>query len=200
MKIAVRAALIFALISGIAACSSSGAGFADVALTGSVAPAQFSGLADIDPVQRRPGLDRAVVAYEGPELPGTIIVKTSQRRLYLVLSEGQALRYPVGVGRAGKQWRGEAFVESKHVRPAWSPPEEIKRDNPALPDVIPSGAPNNPMGERVLMMQDEYAIHGTNRPDSVGTYASYGCIRMFNEDIIDLFNRVSVGTPVVVQP
>ena len=110
--------------------------------------------------------------------------------------DGTAIRYRVAVGRAGKQWFGRARRRSKHVRPAWSPPEEVRRDKPSLPDVIPpSGAPNNPMGARALTLnRGEYAIHGTNNPKSIGTFASYGCIRMLNADIIDLFDRVAVGT------
>jgi lipoprotein-anchoring transpeptidase ErfK/SrfK len=147
----------------------------------------------------RPELDRKVVDYFGPEPPGTIVVRIKERRLYLVQADGTAVSYPVGVGKTGKKWVGEAYIESKHIRPAWSPPAEVRADNPALPDVIPSGATNNPMGERALVLQDEYAIHGTNRPESIGTYATYGCIRMFNEDIVDLFDRVRVGTPVYVE-
>ncbi len=90
-------------------------------------------------------------------------------------------------------------MNGKHVEPAWSPPDEVRQDNPKLPDVIPGGAPNNPMGPRALTLSGgEYAIHGTNRPDSIGTFASYGCIRMYNQDIVDLFERVGVGTEVVV--
>ncbi|HEX8666547.1 MAG TPA: L,D-transpeptidase [Beijerinckiaceae bacterium] len=142
---------------------------------------------------------REMVAFEAAVRPGTVVVRTSERRLYLVLGNGAALRYPVAVGKPGKQWFGTAVIDGKHVRPAWAPPREVKRDNPRLPNLIPGGAPNNPMGVAALTLSGgEYAIHGTNRPGSVGTYASYGCIRMFNHDIVDLFDRVSVGTPVVV--
>jgi lipoprotein-anchoring transpeptidase ErfK/SrfK len=90
-------------------------------------------------------------------------------------------------------------ISGKHLRPAWSPPEEVRQDNPNLPDVIPGGAPNNPMGVAALTLAGgEYAIHGTNRPDSIGTFASYGCIRMHNRDIADLLEHVNVGTRVVV--
>jgi lipoprotein-anchoring transpeptidase ErfK/SrfK len=148
-----------------------------------------------------PAASRETVTFDAAVQPGTIVVKTTERRLYLVLENGSALRYPIAVGRAGQQWTGRVAVEGKHLKPAWSPPEVIKRDKPSLPDVIPSGAPNNPMGAAALMLTGgEYAIHGTNRPSSIGTFASYGCIRMHNEDIIDLYQRVSVGTPVVVRP
>ncbi|HEX8167253.1 MAG TPA: L,D-transpeptidase [Beijerinckiaceae bacterium] len=142
---------------------------------------------------------REMVAFEAAVRPGTVVVRTSERRLYLVLGNGAALRYPVAVGRPGKQWFGQAVIDGKHVRPAWAPPREVKRDNPRLPNLIPGGAPSNPMGVAALTLSGgEYAIHGTNRPGSIGTYASYGCIRMFNHDIADLFERVAVGTPVVV--
>jgi len=132
---------------------------------------------------------------------GTIIVRTSQRRLLLVTAPGRAIAYTVGVGRAGKQWNGESYIASKRLRPAWSPPAEIKRDRPSLPDVIPAGAPNNPMGAGALVLaHGQYAIHGTNNPGSIGGFVSYGCIRMHNRDILDLFDRVSVGTRVIVSP
>jgi lipoprotein-anchoring transpeptidase ErfK/SrfK len=146
-----------------------------------------------------PASAREVVSYEGGVQPGTIVVKTAERRLYLVLGNGSAIRYPVAVGRPGKQWQGSAQVNGKHVQPAWTPPAEVRADNPKLPHVIPGGSPGNPMGPRALTLSGgEYAIHGTNKPSSIGTFASYGCIRMYNQDIVDLFDRVSVGTPVVV--
>ena len=142
---------------------------------------------------------REMVAFEAGVRPGTVVVRTGERRLYLVLGNGAALSYPVAVGRPGKQWFGQRAVDGKHVRPAWSPPAEVKRDNPRLPNVIAGGSPSNPMGVAALTLSGgEYAIHGTNRPGSIGTYASYGCIRMHNHDIADLFDRVSIGTPVVV--
>src|SRR4051794_36077116 len=142
---------------------------------------------------------REIVRYDAEVRPGTIVVKTAERRLYFLLGDGTALRYPGAVGRPGKQWQGWAQVNGKHVRPAWTPPAEVWADNPNLPDVIPGGAPNNPMGVAAMTLSGgEYAIHGTNRPESIGKFASYGCIRMYNEDIAHLIQRVSVGTPVVV--
>lgn len=140
-----------------------------------------------------------VVAFGEHYSPGTIVVSTAQRRLYLVLGNGQAVRYPVGVGKQGKQWSGTSQIDGKYRNPAWSPPADVKRDNPRLPDVIPGGTPRNPMGVAAMTLSGgQYAIHGTNVPGSVGGYVSYGCIRMFNADISDLFDRVSVGTQVVV--
>jgi lipoprotein-anchoring transpeptidase ErfK/SrfK len=134
--------------------------------------------------------------------PGTVIVRTGERRLYFVTAPGEAIRYTIAVGKAGKQWRGVKYVEEMQVDPAWSPPASVKRDNPHLPDVIPGGSPRNPMGARVIGLGPggEYAIHGTNMPRSVGTAASYGCFRMHNRDVADLYERVGMGTPVVVLP
>lgn len=141
---------------------------------------------------------REVVAFEG-YAPGTIVIKTAERRLYFVFKQGHAIRYPVGVGRPGKAWAGTTTIAGKYVQPAWSPPAAIRRDKPNLPEVIPGGTPANPMGEAALTLSGgEYAIHGTNQPKSVGGFVSYGCIRMFNRDIVDLYRMVDVGTPVIV--
>ena len=140
-----------------------------------------------------------VVAFAGRYPVGTVVIRTSERRLYLVVDGERAIRYPVGVGKAGKQWAGTSYINGKYVKPAWSPPAVVKRDKPSLPDVIPGGTPQNPMGVAAMTLADgEYAIHGTNRPDSIGGFVSYGCIRMYNADISDLFGRVNVGTMVVV--
>jgi lipoprotein-anchoring transpeptidase ErfK/SrfK len=145
-----------------------------------------------------PASAREVVAAAG-YAAGTIVVRTGERRLYLYLGDGRALRYPVGVGRAGKQWAGTSYVDGKYLSPAWSPPAEIRRDKPSLPAVIPGGSPHNPMGAAAMTLHGgQYAIHGTNQPGSIGGFVSYGCIRMYNVDISDLFSRVSVGTQVVV--
>jgi lipoprotein-anchoring transpeptidase ErfK/SrfK len=150
-------------------------------------------------VARSATRDGDVVAFSG-FAPGTIVVKTAERRLYYVIDARHALRFPVGVGRAGQTWTGAARVEGKYVRPAWSPPDDIRRENPALPEVIPGGAANNPMGAAALTLRGgEYAIHGTNRPDSIGRFVSHGCIRMYNGDIRALYRLVGIGTPVVVE-
>ncbi|ADH90440.1 ErfK/YbiS/YcfS/YnhG family protein [Ancylobacter novellus DSM 506] len=146
---------------------------------------------------------REAVAFDKPGVrPGTIVVSARERRLYLVTGPGKAIRYPVAVGRRGKQWQGQVRISGKYVEPAWSPPAEIKRDNPKLPDVIPGGTRANPMGARAMTLSGggQYAIHGTNQPRSIGTFASYGCVRMYNDDIIDLYGRVGIGTPVVMLP
>jgi lipoprotein-anchoring transpeptidase ErfK/SrfK len=142
---------------------------------------------------------RETVKFDG-YFPGTIVIKTEQRRLYYVLPGGEAYRYPVGVGRSGKNWTGSVYINGMRRNPDWSPPAEVKRDNPHLPDVIKGGTPENPMGVAALLLSGggQYAIHGTNKPGSVGGFVSYGCFRMYNEDIDDLFGRVFFGTPVVV--
>ena len=146
--------------------------------------------------QARPDM----VGFRGDYSPGTIVVKTNERRLYLVVDPGHAMRYPVGVGKAGKQWAGTTRIDGKYRNPAWSPPAEVKHDKPSIPDVIPGGSPRNPMGVAAMTLAGgEYAIHGTNQPSSIGHFVSYGCIRMFNEDITDLYSRVDVGTTVVVR-
>ena len=140
-----------------------------------------------------------VVSFSGFS-PGTIVVKTHERRLYYVLDGSRALRFPVGVGKAGMAWSGNARVEGKFVRPAWAAPASIRRENPRLPRVIPGGSPNNPMGAAALTLRGgEYAIHGTNHPELIGGFVSHGCIRMYNADIRELYRLVDVGTPVVVQ-
>lgn len=133
--------------------------------------------------------------------PGTIVIKNSEKRLYLVLGGGRAIRYKVAVGKRGKVWTGQTFIDAKYIKPAWSPSAEVHRDHPNLPDVIAGGAPNNPMGVAALTLNGgKYAIHGTNRPGSIGRAVSYGCIRMANSDITDLFQRVGVRTPVIAVP
>lgn len=143
---------------------------------------------------------RELVKFDG-HFPGTIVIKTKERRLYYVLPDGKAYRYPVGVGRAGKGWTGSVYINGKFWKPDWSPPADVKRDLPHLPDVIKGGTPQNPMGVAALTLSGggQYAIHGTNAPGSVGGFVSYGCFRMYNSDIEDLFSRVFFGTPVVVQ-
>jgi len=146
-----------------------------------------------------PATAREVVHFRGEASPGSIVVRTGERRLYYVMGDGRAIRYPVGVGRAGRQWAGQTRIDGKYLHPAWSPPPEVKRDKPSLPNVIPGGSPRNPMGAAAMTLSGgSYAIHGTNVPGSVGGFVSYGCIRMYNHDIVDLFGRVGVGTPVTV--
>ncbi len=143
-----------------------------------------------------------VVTFAGDLAPGTILVRTEERALYLVMEGGVARRYVVGVGAGGWQWSGTTFIDGKYVQPNWMPPPEIRREQPDLPLIIPGGSPSNPMGAAAMTLSggNNYAIHGTNAPGSIGGFVSHGCIRMLNEDVLDLFERVGVGTAVVVMP
>ncbi|MCL2717116.1 MAG: L,D-transpeptidase [Alphaproteobacteria bacterium] len=154
------------------------------------------GMSTTTTLEARPQL---VAMQTGQYAPGTIVIRTSERRLYLIVDAGRALRYSVGVGRYGRQWAGTTEIAGKYRYPAWSPPDDVKRERPNLPDVIEGGSPQNPLGVAAMTLAGtEYAIHGTNMPGSIGGFVSYGCIRMHNSDITDLFERVSVGAPVVV--
>jgi lipoprotein-anchoring transpeptidase ErfK/SrfK len=142
---------------------------------------------------------REIVQFNGASA-GTIVVKSNERRLYYVLGDGRAIRYPVGVGRNGKRWSGTTMISWKYIKPPWRPPAEVKRDKPNLPDLVAAGSANNPLGAAALTLAGgHYAIHGTNNPKSIGGFVSYGCIRMYNQDIMDLYARVGVGTRVIVQ-
>ena len=159
-----------------------------------VSAALLSGLFAGAPVQAR-----EVVPFADAGRAGSLVVRTSERRLYLVNGDGTAIRYPVAVGKPGKQWAGATMIDGKYYQPDWSPPAVVKRDKPWLPNLIRGGTPGNPMGVAAMTLRGgQYAIHGTNVPSSIGTFASYGCIRMHNHDIADLIERVSVGTPVYV--
>lgn len=143
-----------------------------------------------------PLFGRELVRYSGPEAAGTIVIKTSERTLYFITGNNEAIRYRVGVGRAGMQWIGTTTVVSKRIRPAWMPPADMARGRSR--SVIPGGSPRNPMGEAALVLADhELAIHGTNNPGSIGRFASWGCVRMYNSDIQHLYSRVGDGTRVV---
>ena len=139
------------------------------------------------------------VEYTSEAGAGTIVVSTAERSLYYVTGKGQALKYTVGVGKSGQQWFGTTRIASKHIKPAWKPPESL-RGNRSPSFYIESGSPKNPMGAAALVLADnELAIHGTNNPGSIGGLVSAGCIRMHNKDIMDLFARVAVGTRVVFE-
>jgi lipoprotein-anchoring transpeptidase ErfK/SrfK len=141
-----------------------------------------------------------IVSVKDSYTPGTIVIRTGERRLYYYVGTGEAIRYPVGVGRAGMQWAGTAYIDGKYIRPAWSAPASIRSDYRKLPSVVPSGSSHNPMGAAAMTLSGggEYAIHGTNAPGTIGGFVSHGCIRMYNEDIMDLYSRVNIGTRVVV--
>ena len=143
-------------------------------------------------------VEQRTETYSGDAEPGTIEIHTQSRKLYFILPDGRAVRYPVGVGRLGKQWYGPTRVVEKRLSPPWIPPAIMRGDKPAV--VIPAGAKNNPMGAAALVLADnELAIHGTNDPDSIGQFASWGCIRMHNRHVLDLYDRVKEGTRVVIR-
>jgi lipoprotein-anchoring transpeptidase ErfK/SrfK len=145
-----------------------------------------------------PRYQRQVVAYDGSEKPGTIIIDTPRRFLFLVQGDGRALRYGIGVGRPGFTWAGIKEISAKREWPDWTPPAEMLQRRPDLPHHM-AGGPENPLGARAMYLGSSlYRIHGSNEPWTIGTAVSSGCIRMRNEDVIDLYNRVKVGTRVVV--
>ncbi len=141
---------------------------------------------------------RQEVDYPGTERPGTIVIDTKDKFLFLVEKDGKALRYGVGVGREGFAWSGVEKISRKAEWPDWTPPSEMLKRRPDLPTHMEGGI-GNPLGARALYLGASlYRIHGTNEPYSIGTNVSSGCIRMMNEDVIDLYNRVGVGTKVIV--
>lgn len=138
------------------------------------------------------------VYFRTNEAPGTIVIHTNERFLYLVQDGGRAIRYGIGVGRDGFQWQGLQKVSRKQEWPDWRPPPEMIQRQPYLPRFM-AGGPGNPMGARALYLGDTvYRIHGTNQPQTIGYAVSSGCFRLVNKDVIDLFNRVPVGTKVVI--
>ncbi|CAM5770456.1 L,D-transpeptidase [Bosea minatitlanensis] len=145
-----------------------------------------------------PRFRKQEVAYDGPHRPGTIIVDTPNRFLFLVQPGGRALRYGIGVGRPGFSWAGTKTVTRKAEWPSWTPPAEMLKRRPDLPRFM-AGGPENPLGARALYLGSTlYRIHGTNEPNTIGREVSSGCIRMTNEDVVDLYGKVGVGTKVIV--
>jgi lipoprotein-anchoring transpeptidase ErfK/SrfK len=145
-----------------------------------------------------PRYNKQVVAYSGRETAGTIVIDTPSKFLYLVQGDGSALRYGIGVGRPGFTWAGVKTISMKKEWPSWTPPAEMLKRRPDLPRFM-EGGPENPLGARAMYLGSTlYRIHGSNEPWTIGTQVSSGCIRMRNEDVIDLYNRVKVGTRVVV--
>ncbi|TSJ63009.1 L,D-transpeptidase [Starkeya sp. 3C] len=143
-------------------------------------------------------LRRQVVSYNGKYAPGTIIVNTGERRLYLVQGGGTALKYGIGVGRDGFRWSGVKTVTRKAEWPGWTPPPQMLKRRPDLPRYMPGGI-DNPLGARALYLGSSlYRIHGSNEPETIGQAVSSGCFRMTNDDVADLYDRVRVGTKVVV--
>jgi lipoprotein-anchoring transpeptidase ErfK/SrfK len=150
------------------------------------------------PPQIDPRFLPRTIDYHGTEKPGTIIINTRERFLYLVLEGGEARRYGIGVGRPGFTWAGVHKVTAKREWPDWRPPDEMLKRRPDLPHFV-AGGPDNPLGARAMYLGSTlYRIHGSNEPWTIGRAVSSGCIRMRNEDVIDLYERVSIGTKVLV--
>jgi lipoprotein-anchoring transpeptidase ErfK/SrfK len=142
---------------------------------------------------------RQTVTFAENQRPGTIVISTRERRLYLVLGNGQALRYGIGVGRDGFSWSGVKRVTAKKEWPTWTPPSQMLRRRPDLPRFM-KGGPDNPLGARAMYLGSTlYRIHGSNEPETIGQAVSSGCFRLTNEDVIDLYNRVQVGATVIVR-
>jgi len=149
--------------------------------------------------QLDPQFQRQVVLYRSTETPGTIIIHTSERFLYVVQPNGRAIRYGIGVGRDGFQWQGLLRITRKQEWPDWTPPPEMIERQPYLPRFM-AGGPGNPMGARALYLgATVYRIHGTNQPQTIGSAVSSGCFRLVNGDVIDLYDRIPVGTKVIVR-
>src|ERR1700688_2392932 len=144
-------------------------------------------------------IPRTTVSFAGNYAPGTIFINTAERRLYLVLPNGQALRYGIGVGRDGFRWAGTHRISAKKEWPGWTPPSQMLARRPDLPRHMAGGV-ENPLGARAMYLGSSlYRIHGSNEPETIGTAVSSGCFRMTNEDVTDLYGRVAVGTTVVVK-
>jgi lipoprotein-anchoring transpeptidase ErfK/SrfK len=157
------------------------------------------GLIADDSVELDPQFRKTAVLYRTSEAPGTIIVVTAERHLYLVQGNGRALRYGIGVGREGFQWQGLVNITRKAEWPDWTPPPEMIARQPYLPRFM-AGGPGNPLGARAMYLGTTvYRIHGTNRPDTIGTAVSSGCFRLVNADVADLYERVPVGTKVIIR-
>jgi lipoprotein-anchoring transpeptidase ErfK/SrfK len=212
-------ALAFSAGAAAAANGELGGGLIELLLTGSTGPTRFvapaaapapaeqapapaAQTAALTPeeVQAAPADEyrRQEVDYSGREAPGTIVIDTPQKFLFLVEPGGRAIRYGVGVGRPGFEWSGVKSITRKAEWPDWTPPPQMMLRRPDLPARM-DGGPDNPLGARALYLGSSlYRIHGTNEPETIGRDVSSGCIRMMNEDVIDLYNRVRVGTKVIV--
>ena len=159
----------------------------------------FDGIVTSMPEAQSP-IRRYETWFPSDEKPGTVIVKASEKRLYLILGESRAMKYGIGVAREGFEWSAQLKVSMKRQWPDWTPPEEMIKRQPDLPKHM-DGGPDNPLGARALYLGATlYRIHGSNEPETIGTAVSSGCIRMANEDIIDLYERVPVGAKVIIEP
>ena len=173
---------------------------ADVQIFGGLLGSDSVPAAPMPKITPRPGLK---IAFQSTHAPGTVLVRTAARKLYYVLSPAEAIEYQVGVGREGFQWSGADTISQKTEWPDWRPPLEMIEREAAngryIPDYV-RGGPGNPLGARAIYIGDtQFRIHGTTEPDSVGRAVSSGCIRLRNEDVVDLYNRVDIGALVIVE-
>ena len=199
MKLALRAIMFAAVVAGASFALAAHAQFGRSPEITLDVPEEPGAIPD-DNYEVNPDFLRKVVFYRTHEQPGTIVVDTSERMLYLVMRDNLAMRYGIGVGRDGFRWKGQLKVTRKSEWPDWIPPAEMIDRQPYLPRFM-AGGPGNPMGARALYLGGTvYRIHGTNQPHTIGEAVSSGCFRLVNHDVIDLYERVPVGTRVVVQP
>jgi len=193
MTVRIKATLMAALVCGWAACGSANAQlFGNDWWKGDGrSPGGYSGMS-ASPIQP------TAVSYDGRYSPGTIVINTGERRLYLITGRGEAIRYGIGVGRIGYTWAGSTAISRKREWPDWTPPTRMLHRRPDLPRHMQGGI-DNPLGARALYLGSSlFRIHGSNEPETIGQAVSSGCFRMTNEDVTDLYNRVHVGTRVVV--
>jgi lipoprotein-anchoring transpeptidase ErfK/SrfK len=177
--------------------------FAALVVVGAMLPSQASaGLFDIfkaRPTANANSSGKQLIAFNSKLAPGTIIVSFADRKLYYVLTDNRAISYPIAGPKDGAEWAGEMVVSEKKVNPDWTPTADMRRANPTLPAFVPGGHRLNPLGVRALYLgSSTYRIHGTDAPWTIGQPASSGCVRMFNNDVIDLYNRTKIGTRVIV--
>jgi lipoprotein-anchoring transpeptidase ErfK/SrfK len=199
MKLALRAVVLGVAVAGASFAPAAHAQFGRTPEITLDVPEEPGVIPD-DNYEVNPDFVRKVVFYRTHEQPGTIVVDTSERMLYLVMRDNLAMRYGIGVGRDGFRWKGQLKVTRKSEWPDWIPPAEMIDRQPYLPRFM-AGGPGNPMGARALYLGGTvYRIHGTNQPHTIGEAVSSGCFRLVNHDVIDLYERVPVGTRVVVQP
>lgn len=192
MKKTILNAVTLALLSSISLMSQAQAAIYDPVTRQILPTVEEAYKQQVQPVERD------LIQYSGPHREGTIIVNTEERRLYLILKDNKAIRYGVGVGRPGFEWAGSKAITQKREWPDWRPPEQMLKRRPDLPRYM-SGGPDNPLGARAMYLGSTlYRIHGSNEPETIGQAVSSGCIRMTNEDVIDLYDRIRVGTRVVV--
>ena len=145
------------------------------------------------------GSGRQVIPFSKKYAPRQIIISFSDRRLYYITRRGQAISYPIAAPRPQSRWSGTSYISMKRVNPPWTPTPSMRRENPRLPAYMPGGHPRNPLGVRALYLgSTAYRIHGTDAPQTIGRAVSKGCIRMYNRDVVDLYNRVPIGTRVLV--